>query len=98
MWHKVCQQNSWRQRADHCAVADLGFCFVCSAKCKWEETTQRVTTYATETGEGAGIGGTKDGEKQEGVYREDSLLKVGANSNQTPESLRNLLSLATPLP
>lgn len=66
---KKCQQNSGRQRADHHAVADLGFCFLCSAKCKWEETTKQVPTYAMETGEGAGIGGTKDCEKQEWIKR-----------------------------
>lgn len=61
---KKCQQNSGRQRADHHAVADFSFCFVCAAKCKREETSKQVATYATETGEGA-----RDREKQEWIKK-----------------------------
>lgn len=82
---KVCQQNFGRQRADHHAVADLGFCFVYSAQCKREETTKQVVTYATETG-GAGTGGTQDCEKQKGAKKRTACSKL-VQRPQSPSAI-----------
>ena len=65
-----------------------------------EKTTEQMVTYATETGEGSGTGGTKGlwGEKQEGTGKKGARWKSvqGAMRPQGPSC--HLLSLGTSLP